>query len=319
MQRISEAPALGNVDNGTGDAPPQPASELAPVRDIPLDAILIREGFNARRGLADDADSLDDLKSSLREHGLVEPIVVRPREDGRFELVAGERRLRAARSLGWSTILAYVRPMDDAQAATVMLIENLQREDLSLLEEADAYERLMAEYGWTQEELGRRVGKPSSYISSVRKVARADALRQALEAQRISGRVARELAGLFDPRGLTERVPGSVDAMLQWIEVTRPAVAAIAQQVREIVTTGQVPDTLRRLTVPGGRPPVHQSWAERRQREWETKERPRLMSRPLVELQEAEAALRRMADEVRQLIAARLAGHDGREQSPPPS
>lgn len=280
LQRTSEAPALGEGEDTAEDTTPSPSADISPVREIPIAAITIREGFNARGGLTDDAESLDELKTSLRDHGLVEPIVVRPREDGRFELVAGERRFRAARSLGRSTVLAYVKPLDDAQAATVMLIENLQREDLSLLEEAMAYERLMAEHGWTQEELGRRVGKTGSYISTVRKVAPADVLRQALEEQRISGRVARILAGLCDGRSTTERVAGSVDAMLQWIEVTRPAVAAIAQQVREILETGQLPDTLRKLTAASGTPRVRQSWVERRQREWETKERPRLMTRP---------------------------------------
>src|SRR5204863_3870255 len=112
----------------------------------------------------DDA-KLAEMAESIREHGVVEPLVVRARVD-RFELIAGERRLRAARLAGLDTVPVVVRDMNDREVLEVTLIENLQREDLSALEEAAAFARLMEEFGSTQEEVAKRVGRSRSAVAN---------------------------------------------------------------------------------------------------------------------------------------------------------
>ncbi|MCF8565704.1 nucleoid occlusion protein [Alicyclobacillus tolerans] len=112
-----------------------------------------------------DEDSIAELAKTIHTHGIIQPIVVR-RKQGRFELIAGERRWRAARSLGWDTIPAIVREMNDAQTASAALIENLQREGLTPIEEAVAYQQLLELHGLTQESLAQRLGKGQSTIAN---------------------------------------------------------------------------------------------------------------------------------------------------------
>jgi len=112
-----------------------------------------------------DTEDLAELVFSLREVGLLQPIVVRPRDDG-YELVAGERRLRAATEAGWETIPALVRHTDDAVMLRDALLENLHRADLNALEEAAAYSQMLSDFGCTQEELATRIGRSRPQISN---------------------------------------------------------------------------------------------------------------------------------------------------------
>ena len=112
-----------------------------------------------------DTEDLAELVFSLREVGLLQPIVVRPRGDG-YELVAGERRLRAATEAGWDTIPALVRHTDDAVMLRDALLENLHRADLNALEEAAAYSQMLSDFGCTQEELATRIGRSRPQISN---------------------------------------------------------------------------------------------------------------------------------------------------------
>jgi len=134
------------------------------VREIPVDEIRPRPG-QPRRTFREE--SLQELAASMREHGVVQPLIVRKVAGGGYELVAGERRWRAARLAGMRTVPAIVRPLSDAQALEVSLIENLQREDLNPLEEAEAYRQLMEIVGLTQEQLAERVGKSRSHIANM--------------------------------------------------------------------------------------------------------------------------------------------------------
>jgi ParB family chromosome partitioning protein len=113
-----------------------------------------------------DDSRLDELAESIRSQGIIQPLVVRVREGGGFELVAGERRWRAAQPPGLHQVPAVVREVAESQAFEMALVENLQREDLNPIEEAEGYQRLVAEFGYTQESLSARVGKDRSTVAN---------------------------------------------------------------------------------------------------------------------------------------------------------
>ncbi|MGB9886094.1 MAG: ParB/RepB/Spo0J family partition protein [Moorellales bacterium] len=113
-----------------------------------------------------DQAALEELAASIREHGVVQPIVVCRTEGGRYRLVAGERRWRACQLLGWDSVPAIVRELSDRESTEMALVENLQREDLNPLEEASAYRMLQEEFGLTQEEIARRVGKSRAVVAN---------------------------------------------------------------------------------------------------------------------------------------------------------
>lgn len=108
---------------------------------------------------------LAELAASIAEHGLIQPVLVRPKGNG-YELVAGERRLRAATSLGWTSIPAVVRPIDEGSLLTIALVENLQRTDLNPIEEAEGYQRLIDEFGFTQQRIAEAVAKDRSTVAN---------------------------------------------------------------------------------------------------------------------------------------------------------
>ncbi len=113
-----------------------------------------------------DENKLNELAMSIKEHGVVQPIIVRAEKDGIYELVAGERRWRACQRIGMEKIPAIVRNLSQRETSEIALIENIQREDLNPIEEASAYKILMEEYGLTQEELSKRVGKSRPFIAN---------------------------------------------------------------------------------------------------------------------------------------------------------
>lgn len=113
-----------------------------------------------------DESAIADLADSIRQHGLIQPIVVRPMDSGGYQIVAGERRWRACRMLGMSEVPAIIREFTDFETAQIALIENIQREDLNPIEEAAAYRTLMDEYSMTQEQLSKAVGKSRSAIAN---------------------------------------------------------------------------------------------------------------------------------------------------------
>lgn len=110
---------------------------------------------------------LEELINSIKEHGIIQPLLVSETEAGDYELIAGERRLRAAQIAGLPTAPALIRPTKKGEKLELALIENIQRKDLNPVEEAFAYERLIDEFGLTHEEIGRRIGKSRSYVSNM--------------------------------------------------------------------------------------------------------------------------------------------------------
>jgi ParB family transcriptional regulator, chromosome partitioning protein len=134
------------------------------LRDIPLELIVPNPRQPRHRF---DEESIVALAASLRERGVLQPVLVRPLPGGTFELVAGERRLRAAQLAGLAALPALVRPHDDAASLELALIENMAREDLTPVEEARACALLVEELGMTREELGRRVGRSRVAVSNL--------------------------------------------------------------------------------------------------------------------------------------------------------
>ena len=143
-------------------------------------------------------ETLDELVHSIRQHGVVQPLVVRSASrEGHFQLVAGERRWRAAQRAGLHEVPVVVRALDDKNAFEIALVENIQRADLSPLEEARAYQQLLDEHGYTQEALATRLGKDRSTIANSLRLLRLSAAAQrALSAGQLTAGHARSLVGL---------------------------------------------------------------------------------------------------------------------------
>lgn len=143
-----------------------------------------------------DDERIDELCQTIKTHGVIQPIVVRVRNN-KFELIAGERRWRAVKKLNMDTIPAIVREINDSQAASIALIENLQREGLTAIEEAVAYEQLMHLHDLTQESLAQRLGKSQSTIANkIRLLQLPDLVKMALMERKITERHARALLSL---------------------------------------------------------------------------------------------------------------------------
>jgi ParB family chromosome partitioning protein len=140
------------------------AGERAELRDVAVELIAPNPSQPRRRF---DEDALEALADSLRERGVLQPVLVRPRPGGRYELVAGERRWRAAQRARLETIPALVQDRDDAGSLEAALVENMAREDLNPVEEARAVAALVEELGLTREEVGRRVGRSRVAISNL--------------------------------------------------------------------------------------------------------------------------------------------------------
>jgi ParB family chromosome partitioning protein len=155
-----------------------------------------------------DASAIDELAESIAEHGVLQPILVRSHGDGEsYEIIAGERRWRAAQRAQLHTIPAIIREVDEETTAELALIENIQREDLNAIEEAEGYKQLIARYGHSQEEVGRLVHKSRSHVANLlRLLDLPEMVRQSLLQGDISMGHARAVATAPDPEGLTREI-----------------------------------------------------------------------------------------------------------------
>ncbi len=155
--------------------------------------------FQPRRVFSES--ELAELEASIRASGLLQPITVRANTNGGWELVAGERRLRAATRLGWTEIPALVRDFDDQAMLTLALVENLQRADLNALEEAEGYQRLLAEFNLTQQQVADAVGKDRTTITNLLRVLTLPlAIRRMVEQGQITAGHARALLAVKEER-----------------------------------------------------------------------------------------------------------------------
>ena len=130
---------------------------------LPVEKI-VHNRFQPRRSF--NPETIAEMAASIEKQGLIQPVVVNDRGDGTYELISGERRLRAVKQLGWKDIPAIIKKVDQEQILEMTLVENLQREDLNPIEEAEAFHRLIDEHGYSQAEVATRVGRDRSTISN---------------------------------------------------------------------------------------------------------------------------------------------------------
>ncbi len=198
------------------DLSPQIISLLSPdphgkghtsVRTVPLDRI---DPNPQQPRMTFDEDTLRELAASITEHGVLQPILIRPGDEGRYQLVAGERRWRAARIAGLREIPALIEEIDDDTALEISIIENLQREDLSPLDEALMYERMTTDHGYSLRRLAQKLGKDKGYIENRLRLADAPAeIKQLVSLRKDTLSHAYELLKVDDPkkrRKLAEQV-----------------------------------------------------------------------------------------------------------------
>ncbi|ANM06460.1 chromosome partitioning protein ParB [Rhizobium phaseoli] len=195
------AALIGEMDQ---PVPVEAERTVSADRMIPIEFVS-RNPRNPRR-FFDDTE-LHDLASSIRQHGIVQPIVVRTMERDRYEIIAGERRWRAAQLAGLIEIPVIIRDVDDKTALEIAIVENVQRADLNPLEEALGYEQLIAEYGYTQNDLGEIIGKSRSHVAnSLRLLKLPDPVRDLLAAGSLSAGHARALVSTPDPASLARTI-----------------------------------------------------------------------------------------------------------------
>jgi ParB family chromosome partitioning protein len=193
-----------------GEMDQLPAADIAqrpavnPDRMVPIEYVG-RNPRNPRRYF--DESELQDLASSIRQHGIVQPVVVRTTADNRFEIIAGERRWRAAQLAGLTEIPVIIRDVDDRTALEIAIVENVQRSDLNPLEEAMGYELLIADHGYTQNDLGEIIGKSRSHVAnSLRLLKLPEPVREMLASGTLSAGHARALIPTSDPIALAKAV-----------------------------------------------------------------------------------------------------------------
>lgn len=176
--------------------------EATPAQKLPISRIEPRRGQPRERF---DPEKLEELAQSIRDHGMIQPITVRPMEAGFYQIIAGERRWRAARMAGLTEVPVRVMEADDLKAAELAMIENLQREDLNPIEEARGYKKLMESFSLTQEQVAERVGKSRPVVTNALRLLKlSDAAVVLVESGELSLSHARAILELSDETAQTE-------------------------------------------------------------------------------------------------------------------
>ncbi|MEI2299103.1 ParB/RepB/Spo0J family partition protein [Ensifer sp. MJa1] len=197
------AALIGEMDQPlqAGAAAPAPVN---PDRRVPIEFVS-RNPRNPRRQF--DESELQDLANSIRQHGIVQPVVARTIGVDRYEIIAGERRWRAAQLAGFTEIPVIIRDVDDRTALEIAIVENVQRSDLNPLDEALGYEQLIAEHGYTQNDLGEIIGKSRSHVAnSLRLLKLPEPVRDMLFEGTLSAGHARALIPTSDPATLARAI-----------------------------------------------------------------------------------------------------------------
>ncbi|TYS18086.1 nucleoid occlusion protein [Rossellomorea vietnamensis] len=188
---------LGEKDQGTDQEMEAAVSEVNDrdeVKNIPISNI-VPNRFQPRTVF--NEEKIEELSRTIHTHGIIQPIVLRQSDENQYEIIAGERRFRAVQMLGWETVPAIIKNMSDTETASVALIENLQREELSPIEEAVAYGKLLELHNLTQEALAQRLGKGQSTVANkLRLLKLPEEVQEAVLAKQITERHARALIPL---------------------------------------------------------------------------------------------------------------------------
>ena len=191
------------------------------------------ESYSAQPRKLFDEDALAELADSIREHGVIQPLTVRKLSSGYYQIIAGERRWRAARLAGLTEIPAVVIEADDQKAAELALVENLQREDLNPMEEAAGYQSLIQTYHMTQEEAARRVGKSRSAVANaMRLLGLQPSVRKLVEEGRLSAGHARALLPLSP--ALQEKAAAAVIQGEFSVRQTEALVKKLSQEAEDL-------------------------------------------------------------------------------------
>jgi ParB family chromosome partitioning protein len=207
-----EEPRKRGLGRGLSALLGEPVAAMAVVADSPAGAVRhlpvekLRPGrYQPRRSF--DQAAIDDLTQSVREKGIISPLLVRAVDDDFYEIIAGERRWRAAQAAMLHEVPVIIRTLDDREALELALIENLQRQDLTALEEAEGFRRLMEEFAHTQEELARVLGKSRSHVANMmRLLGLPDPVKQMLEEGALTAGHARALLTAANPVALAQQV-----------------------------------------------------------------------------------------------------------------
>ncbi len=180
-----------------------------------------------------DEQALSELADSIREHGVIQPLLVRPLETGGYQLVAGERRWRAARMVGLAEVPVVIREMSETEVMELALIENLQRKDLNPLEEAAGYRELMTTYGLTQDQVAKRVGKSRSAVANCLRLLNVpEEIQPYLRSGQLSAGHVKALAGMEDRQEMVRIARNAAEKGLSVRDVERQA-AQTSQPSRE--------------------------------------------------------------------------------------
>ena len=192
-QGQAATPALSVTD------PSQPSG----AQNLPIEQI--SSGLYQPRDVFDE-DALNDLAESIKNHGIVQPLLVRPKGKG-YELIAGERRWRSAQKAGLHSVPCVIRDADDQMAAEIAMIENIQRRDLSVIEEAEGYRRLIEEFSYTQDALAKVIGKSRSHLANTMRLLQLpDDVRQHLKSGMLTPGQTRPLVGRDDAANLASQI-----------------------------------------------------------------------------------------------------------------
>jgi ParB family transcriptional regulator, chromosome partitioning protein len=223
VRPANNAPPDSATETPEPEQTPQSALRLLPISQIRANPYQPRQEFRP--------EELADLEASLRINGLLQPITVRPAPNGTgFELIAGERRFRAATRLGWTEIPAIVRETDDRTLLTLAMVENLQRADLDPIEEADGYHRLMEEFDLSQQEVADVVGKDRSTVANALRLRQLPAaVRRLLQEKQLSAGHARAMLPLVTERAITDLARETVAQGFSVREVERRVQAGRAK------------------------------------------------------------------------------------------
>ena len=198
---------IGEMDkpvSSTSDNKKQQAKSVSSDRMVSIETVHANPN-NPRRVFAQE--DLEDLSNSIKEHGIVQPILVRPSSDGNWEIVAGERRWRAAQRAGIHSVPIIVREVDNRQALEIAIIENVQRADLNPVEEAAGYQQLMDDYNYKQVDLGKVIGKSRSHVANTLRLLKLpEAVQKLVSSGALSSGHARALVPLDNPGALADRI-----------------------------------------------------------------------------------------------------------------